>query len=135
MRLKVRSLHVEALESRFRLTLATSGTGHSMPPSSPIGTLRYLALLAALHSPRPPELLALNEPETSLHPRGLEPLARQIIAAAARSQLVVVSHTAPLVDVIGRVKHAVRIELVKEDGETAVAERKLLDAPSWRWTS
>ena len=31
------------------------------------GTLRYLLLVAALLSPRPPGLLVLNEPETSLH--------------------------------------------------------------------
>jgi len=33
------------------------------------GTLRYLLLVAALLSPRPPSLMVLNEPETSLHPR------------------------------------------------------------------
>src|SRR5207247_329216 len=38
------------------------------------GTLRYLCLLAALLSPRPPAMLALNEPETSIHPDLLEPL-------------------------------------------------------------
>ena len=32
------------------------------------GTLRYLLLVAALLSPRPPALMILNEPETSLHP-------------------------------------------------------------------
>ena len=32
------------------------------------GTLRYLLLVAALLTPRPPPLLVLNEPETSLHP-------------------------------------------------------------------
>ena len=32
------------------------------------GTLRYLLWAAALLTPRPPELLVLNEPETSLHP-------------------------------------------------------------------
>ena len=32
------------------------------------GTLRYLLWVAALLTPRPPELLVLNEPETSLHP-------------------------------------------------------------------
>ena len=32
------------------------------------GTLRYLLWVAALLSPRPPELLVLNEPEASLHP-------------------------------------------------------------------
>ncbi|MDX7584871.1 AAA family ATPase, partial [Klebsiella pneumoniae] len=32
------------------------------------GTLRYLLLVAALLTPRPPSLMVLNEPETSLHP-------------------------------------------------------------------
>jgi hypothetical protein len=40
------------------------------------GTLRYLLLVAALLTPRPPELLVLNEPETSLHPELLPALAR-----------------------------------------------------------
>ena len=37
------------------------------------GTLRYLLLIAALLSPRPPPLMILNEPETSLHPDLLPP--------------------------------------------------------------
>ena len=32
------------------------------------GTLRYLLWIAALLTPRPPTLMVLNEPETSLHP-------------------------------------------------------------------
>jgi len=39
------------------------------------GTLRYILLVAALLSPRPPELMILNEPEASLHPDLLPPLA------------------------------------------------------------
>ena len=77
----------------------------------------------------------LNEPETSLHPRVLAPLARQIIAAAARSQIIVVSHAAQLVEAIAAAREATRIELAKEDGETFVANRKKLDEPSWKWTS
>ena len=46
------------------------------------GTLRYLLLIAALLSPRPPDLMILNEPETSLHPDLLAPLARLIAQAA-----------------------------------------------------
>src|SRR5260370_1744146 len=51
------------------------------------GTLRYLCLLAALLSLRPPAFLALNEPETSLHPDLLEPLAKQMVNSARNSQL------------------------------------------------
>lgn len=66
------------------------------------GTLRYLLLAAALLSPRPPELMILSEPEASLHPDLLAPLARLMLKAAERCQLVVVSHAQPLVEVLGR---------------------------------
>jgi predicted ATPase len=40
------------------------------------GTLRYLLWAAALLTPRPPEMLVLNEPETSLHPELIGPVPR-----------------------------------------------------------
>ena len=46
------------------------------------GTLRYLLLVAALLSPRPPSLMVLNEPETSLHADLLPALARLIARAS-----------------------------------------------------
>lgn len=59
---------------RFELFLVSLGVHRALRAAElSDGTLRYLALLTALHSPRPPELLVLNEPETSLHPRVLEP--------------------------------------------------------------
>lgn len=129
-------LSIASNEARFRLQLSTSGVFRALDAAElSDGTLRYLALLAALHSPRPPELLVLNEPEASLHPRVLEPLARQIIAAAKRSQVIVVSHAAALVDAISSARDAVRIELAKEDGQTIVSGRKRLDEPAWKWTS
>src|SRR2546426_10044526 len=39
------------------------------------GTMRYLLWLAALLTPRPPSMMVLNEPETSLHPDLLPGLA------------------------------------------------------------
>ena len=77
----------------------------------------------------------LNEPEASLHPRVLKPLARQIVAAAKRSQVIVVSHAAALVDAISSLAHSLRIELAKEDGETIVAGRNRLEEPPWKWSS
>ena len=64
------------------------------------GTLRYLLLVAALLSPRPPPLMILNEPETSLHPDLLPALARLIAEASRQSQIIVVSHAAPLVSAL-----------------------------------
>lgn len=100
------------------------------------GTLRYLALATALLSPRPPGLLVLNEPETSLHPQLTGALARLIAAAAARTQIVVVTHSAALVDALaGSAPQTVRHELVKELGETRVADQGLLTRPTWEWGS
>ncbi|WP_421994124.1 AAA family ATPase [Reyranella sp.] len=95
------------------------------------GTLRYLLLVAALLSPRPPSLMILNEPETSLHPDLLPPLARLIAAAAKRSQVVVVSHAASLVSALETVG-ARRIVLEKQLGETVAAGEERL---TWNWPS
>jgi predicted ATPase len=96
------------------------------------GTLRYLLLAAALLSPRPPELMILNEPETSLHPDLLPPLARLLVGAAARCQVVVVTHAAPLVDALAGGDGTVTVRLEKRLGETLVADA---EPPAWTWPS
>jgi predicted ATPase len=96
------------------------------------GTLRYLLLLAALMTPRPPPLMILNEPETSLHPDLLPPLARLIASASSRSQIiVVVTHAAKLVTSL-RDAGARQVILTKELGETVVTED---ERPGWNWPS
>ncbi|GAA4061031.1 AAA family ATPase [Nonomuraea soli] len=96
------------------------------------GTLRYLLLVAALLTPRPPALLVLNEPETSLHPDLLEPLAELVSTAAGKTQLVLVSHARPLVAALAE-RGASVVELVKELGETRVEGYGPLDGPAWTW--
>ena len=93
------------------------------------GTLRYLLLLTALMTPRPPGLMVLNEPETSLHPELLGPLARLIVEAGRSCQIVVVTHDASLADALsghGGLRH----EFFKTLGETSV---ELDERPSWQW--
>ena len=84
------------------------------------GTLRYLLLVAALLSPRPPTLMILNEPETSLHPDLLPSLARLIVQAAERSQVMVVSHAPVLVAALEAAADSTQIVLEKQLGETVV---------------
>ena len=96
------------------------------------GTLRYLLWVAALLSPRPPALLVLNEPETSLHPDLVEPLAGLIASAAANSQVIVVSHAPRLIAALDGLG-ASRIELEKSGGETRVVGQGPLDEPQWSW--
>jgi predicted ATPase len=97
------------------------------------GTIRYLLLAAALLTPRPPGLMVLNEPETSLHPDLIPALARLIEGAAKRSQVIVVSHSGRLVEALRQGDGARFIELRKEFGETSFADDRLLDRPRWEW--
>lgn len=96
------------------------------------GTLRYLLLVAALLSPRPPSLLVLNEPETSLHPDLLPPLARLIARAAEASQVIVVTHARPLVAALAETRDRRLHRLRKELGETRV---DCDEVPAWSWPS
>jgi predicted ATPase len=95
------------------------------------GTLRYLLLVAALLSPRPPTLMILNEPETSLHPDLLPALARLIAKASRNTQIIVVSHAQSLVSALQEAG-AKRIVLEKELGETVVPGE---ERPVWTWPS
>jgi len=89
-----------------------------------------LLLIAALLSPRPPELMILNEPETSLHPDLLSPLARLIAQSSKHSQVIVVSHAATLVSALGEAAEVRRIVLEKRLGETVIEGE---ERPSWTW--
>ena len=96
------------------------------------GTIRYLLWIAALLTPRPPGLLVLNEPETSLHPDLLPPLGRLIAQTAERSQAVVVSHALPLIDALQQLPDCRSIVLEKQVGETRVVGESWPGAP-WQW--
>ncbi|MFM0206603.1 AAA family ATPase [Paraburkholderia sediminicola] len=97
------------------------------------GTLRYLLLVAALLTPRPPALLVLNEPETSLHPDLLPALARLIARASAHSQVLVVSHAARLIAALEREDDSQSIVLEKHFGATRITDADDRDLPAWKW--
>ena len=126
-------------DGRFSVRLWQHGLLRPLgAPELSDGTLRYLLLVAALLTPRAPELLVLNEPETSLHPELLGPLGTLIAAASENSQIIVVSHSRALIDAIGRGAKQLRrdvgtIELEKVNGETVIPAQGLLDSPPWYW--
>ncbi|UCZ82241.1 AAA family ATPase [Pseudomonas sp. L5B5] len=97
------------------------------------GTLRYLLLVAALLTPRPPTLMVLNEPETSLHPDLLPALARLIIRASEQCQVWVVSHARRLIAALQEDPECNCIVLEKELGQTGIVGQRLLDEPAWYW--
>lgn len=90
------------------------------------GTLAYLALVAALTSYRLPAFIALNEPETSLHPDLIPPLARLIAKAAERTQIWVVTHSEPLAAALAEEAGITPRTVIKQDGATWIGGLKLV---------
>ncbi len=84
------------------------------------GTLKYLCLLGALMGYRLPSLIALNEPEASLHPSLLPPLARLIAQAAQRTRIWIVTHSEALAAALYEETGKKARRVIKEDGATNI---------------
>ena len=97
------------------------------------GTLRYLLWVAALLTPRPPLLMVLNEPETSLHPDLLPALARLMIRASENTQVWVVTHSSLLIAALNKYPDCHSIALEKNVGQTQIIDQDLLNEPPWHW--
>ena len=120
-------------DGRFKLALTQPGLLRPLQAAElSDGTLRYLLWVAALLSARPPELMVLNEPETSLHPDLLPALGRLIVAASEHMQILVVSHASRLIATLEDDRACQSMALAKELGETTLAAVPV-DAPGWSW--
>ncbi len=126
-------IEIEARSGYFELAMRQHGLLRPLAAAElSDGTLRYLMLLAALASPRPPELVAINEPETSLHRGLLAPLARLVADAATHSQILVVTHAQALVEALEALPQTRAFRLDKSFGETVIADA---ERPKWNWPS
>ena len=63
------------------------------------GTLRLLGILAAIHQQPAPSLIAIEEPELTVHPGAAGVLCDELVEAAGRTQVLVTTHSP---DVIAR---------------------------------
>ncbi len=81
------------------------------------GTLRFISLLVILHDPKPPPLIAIEEPELGLHPDVLRHVAELLMEASERTQIVVTTHSRQLVDCLQDDPESI-IVCEKHDGES-----------------
>jgi predicted ATPase len=82
------------------------------------GTLRFLFLLTILASPSSAPVIAIDEPETGLHPSMLPIVAEYAVNATLRSQVILTTHSAQLLDAFTESKPTTTITKWK-DGETS----------------
>jgi len=62
------------------------------------GTLRFLFLLAVLANPSPPPIIAIDEPETGLHPSMFPIVAEYARDAASKAQVILTTHSPEFLD-------------------------------------
>lgn len=126
-------LEIAEAHGRFELSMRQPGLLRPLRAAElSEGTLRFLLLAAALLTPRPPELLVFNEPEAGLNASLIAPLAELVVAASARTQILVVSHSRELVAALGTQPDVSAIHLRKDFGVT------IADGPEpsgWTWLS
>jgi predicted ATPase len=127
-------LAVDTSQPRFRLQWHQPGLERALDAAElSDGTLRYLLLVAALFSPRLPPLLVLNEPENSLHPDLLAPLARLIAAVARRTQVWVIAHAEGLITALASEPGCSVLRLQRDLGATVLPGQTVLERAAWRW--
>jgi predicted ATPase len=88
------------------------------------GTLRFLFLLAVLASPSAAPLIAIDEPETGLHPSMLPIVAEYAVEASRRSQVILTSHSPALLDAFAKGTDLATTVAAWEDGQTVL---KMID--------
>jgi predicted ATPase len=94
------------------------------------GTLRWLSLLSILLHPDPPPLVCIEEPELGLHPDMIRPLARLLLSASERMQLVVTTHSDDLVDELSGTPESI-IVCEKHEGSSSLRHVDSNELSGW----
>ncbi len=92
------------------------------------GTLRFICLATALLQPNPPSTILLDEPELGLHPYALTLLAGLIQKASKRTQVIVSTQSAALIDHF-EPEDIVVVE--RQNGESTFNRLKKADLKVW----
>lgn len=98
----LRGLHFEPIggaTEAVKLTLEERALrGRTDLAHASFGTVRALAVLAALHDPHPPRLTCIEEIDHGLHPHALDRIVERLRSATARTQLLLATHSPALVN-------------------------------------
>ncbi len=113
-------LDVSVADGKVQLLVEEEGGRQISASRLSDGTLRYLCLLAILLHPKPPGLIAIEEPELGLHPDVLPFLGKLLVQASQRTQLVVTTHSPMLIDALSDDPEAV-VVCEKVDGRSRFA--------------
>jgi predicted ATPase len=114
-------LDIDVQDGRFLVVMDMPGLKRPLRASElSDGTLRYLSLVAALLAPRPAPFIVLNEPEVSIHPDLLEPLARLIHRTSATTQILLTTHSTLFAKHLEHLSKVAPTRFTKRQGATMI---------------
>ena len=93
------------------------------------GMLRFLALATLFAAPDLPPLLCVDEPEIGLHPALLHLVAGFAEKAAARTQVILTTHSAQLVSNVSRPEYVTVVE--RDGGATTLRRLQSENLAAW----
>ena len=88
----------EILEFRQDIGLQAREAGRFEALNMSDGTLRALGILLAVYQWRAPSLIAIEEPESTIHPAAAEVLADILLDGIERSQILITTHSPEVLD-------------------------------------
>ena len=94
------------------------------------GAIRFLCILTLLYNPNAPPVVCIEEPELGLHPDIVASLAKHLVAASRRMQVVVATHSDILVDALSDRPEAV-VVFENHDGCTHMQRFSESDLSEW----
>jgi predicted ATPase len=94
------------------------------------GALRFLFLLTILASPSPAPIVAIDEPETGLHPSMLPLVAEYAVDASTRSQVIFTTHSPQFLDAFAGTTPTTTVAKW-QDGETTLKTLKGEELEYW----
>ncbi|MCF0218839.1 MAG: AAA family ATPase [Muribaculaceae bacterium] len=126
--------------SRLYLSLREKNLAHAIDALHiSDGTLKYMLLLSIFHNPERGMLIDIDEPESCLHPDMIRSVAKMMKSAAQKSQIIVATHSALLLnsfelnDILVFEKNSRNETMVKRYGEEDFDDREgdLLPGQLW----
>lgn len=108
----------ETLQFRQDVGLKSPWTFDALNMSD--GTLRVLGLLLAVHQPDLPSVIAIEEPEATIHPGASELVVEILLDAARRRQILITTHSPDVLDFKDLRDDQIRV-VTKEGGSTRIA--------------
>ena len=123
----------EIRDGSVLMYMREQGLNHPIPATRVAdGTLRFLSLLMILFHPEPPPVICIEKPESGLHPDILPEVAKLIVEASSRSQIIVTTNSDILVDALTDYPESI---IVCEKPEASTLLQRLEREEIERWLS